>query len=107
VETESGYVCYHSVQNLSSSCLLLVSKNIKIRIHKTVILPVILHGCETWSLILEEENRLRVSENRGLRRIFGLKRDELMGGCRKLHNGELHNLYSSPSVIRLIKSRMM
>jgi hypothetical protein len=73
----SGNVCYHSVQNLLSSRLR--SKNLKIRIYKTIILPVILYGCETWSLTLREEHRLRVFENRVLRRIFGPKRDEVMG----------------------------
>jgi hypothetical protein len=74
------------VQNLLSSRLL--SKNIKIRINKIIILPVVLYGCETWSLTLREEHRLRV-ENRVLRRIFGPKRDELTGDWRKLHNEEL------------------
>jgi hypothetical protein len=68
-----------------------VSKNIKIRIYKTIILPVFLYGCETWSLSLREEHRLRVFENRVLRRIFEPKRDEMMGDWRKLHNEELHN----------------
>jgi hypothetical protein len=84
-----------------------LSKNVKIRIYKTVILPVVLYGCETWSLILREESRLRVFENRVLRRIFGPKRGEVTGGWIKLHNEVHHNLYSSPSVIRMIKSRMM
>jgi hypothetical protein len=66
---------------------------------------VVLHGCEAWSLTLREEQRLRVFENRVLRRIFGPKRDEVRGGWGKLHNGELHNLYSSPSIIRMFKSR--
>jgi hypothetical protein len=65
---------------------------------------VVLYGCETWSLTLREEDRLRVFENRVLRRIFGLKRDEVTGGWKKLHNEELHNLHSSPSIIRM-KSR--
>jgi hypothetical protein len=68
---------------------------------------VVLYGCETWSLILREEHRLRVFENRVLRRIFGPKRDEVTGGWRKLHNEDLHNLYTSPSIIRMIKSRRM
>jgi hypothetical protein len=67
----------------------------------------ILYGCGTWSLTLREEHRLRVFENRVLRRIFGPKRDKVTGGWRKLHNEELHKLYSSPSVIRMIKSRRM
>jgi hypothetical protein len=71
-----------------------------------VILPLVLYGCETWSLTLREEHRLRVFENRVLRRIFGPKRDEVMGGRRKLHNEELLDLYSSPSIIRMMKSRM-
>jgi hypothetical protein len=102
----SGNACYHSVQNLLSSRLL--SKNLKIRIYKTIILPVILYGYETWSLILREEHRrLRVFENRVLRRIFGPKTDHVTGEWRKLHDKELHNLYSSPSIIRIIKSRRM
>jgi hypothetical protein len=68
---------------------------------------VVLYGCETWSLTLREEHRLRVSEYRVLRRIFGLKRDEVTGGWRKLHNEEPRDWYSSPSVIRIIKSRRM
>jgi hypothetical protein len=97
-----GNACYHSVQNLLSSRLL--SKNLKIRIYKTIILPVVLHVCETWSLTLKKEHRLRVFENRVLR-IFGPKRDEVKGEWRKLHNGELRDLYSSLSIIRMIKSR--
>jgi hypothetical protein len=76
-------------------------------IRGTIILPVVLYGCETWSLTLREEHRLRVFENRVLRRIFGHKRNEETGGWTKLHNEELHNLYSSPSIIRIIRSRKM
>jgi hypothetical protein len=101
----SGNACYHSVQSLLSSHLL--SKNLNIRIYKTIILPVVLYGCETWSLTLREEHRLRMFENRVLRRIFGRKRDEVTEELRKLHNKELHDLYSSPSIIRIIKSRRM
>jgi hypothetical protein len=72
-----------------------------------LILPVVLYGFETWCLTLREGHRLRVFENRVLRRICGPKRDEVMGGWRKLHNEELHNLYYSPSIIRMIKSRRM
>jgi hypothetical protein len=86
-----------------SSCLL--SRNVKVKIYKTIILPVVLYGCETWSLTLREEHRLRVFENRVLRRIFGPKRDEVTGKWRMLHNEELHILYSSPNIIRHIKSR--
>jgi hypothetical protein len=85
----------------------LLSSNVKVKIYKTIILPVVLYGCETWSLTLREENRLRVFENRVLRRIFGPKRDEVTGEWRKLHNEELHILYSSPNIIRQIKSRIM
>jgi hypothetical protein len=80
---------------------------VKIKIHKTIILPVVLYGCETWSLTLREEHRLRVFENSVLRRIFGPKRDEVTGGWRKLHNEDLHGLYSSPSIVRVIKTRRM
>jgi hypothetical protein len=68
---------------------------------------MILYGCKTWSLTLREENRLRVFENKVLTRIFGPKRIEVIGGWRKLHNQELRDLYSSPSIIRIIKSRRM
>jgi hypothetical protein len=80
---------------------------VKVRIYKTIILPVILYGCETWSLTVREEHKLRVFENMVLRRIFGAKRDEVTGGWRKPHNEELPDLYSSPSIIRIIKSRRM
>jgi hypothetical protein len=80
---------------------------VKIKIYKTIILPVVLYGCETLSLTLRKEHRLRVFENRVLRRIFGPKRDEVTCGWRKLHNEELHGLYSSPSIIRVIKARRM
>jgi hypothetical protein len=100
-----GNACCHSVQSLLSFCLL--SRKLKVNIYKTIILPVILYRCETLSLTLREEYRLRVFENRVLRRIFGPTRDEVTGEWRKLHNGELHSLYSSPDIIRQIKSRRM
>jgi hypothetical protein len=78
----------------------LLSRNVEVKIFKTIILPVVLYGCETWSLILREKHRLRVFENRILRRLFGPKRDEVTGEWRKLHNEELHILYSSPNIIR-------
>jgi hypothetical protein len=85
----SGNACYHSIQNLLSSRLL--SKNLQIRIYKTLILPVVLYGCETWSLTLREEHRLRLFENRFLRRMFGPKRDDVTGELRTLHNEELRD----------------
>jgi hypothetical protein len=93
------------VQNLLSSRLL--SKNLKIRIYRTIILPVVLYGRETWSLTLKEECRLKVFENRVLRRIFGPKRGKVMGEWRKLHNEELNGLYSLPNIVRVIKLRRM
>jgi hypothetical protein len=101
----SGNTCDLSVQSLLSSHLLF--RNVKLKTYKTIILPVVSYGCETWSLTLREEHGLRVFENRVLRRIFGPKRDEVTGEWRKLHNGELHILYSSPDIIRQIKSRRM
>ena len=79
----------------------------KDEIYRTLILPVVLYGCETWSLTLREEHRLRVFENRVLRRIFGPKRDGVTGEWRKLNNEELNSLYSSPNIVRVIKSRRM
>jgi hypothetical protein len=75
--------------------------------YKTIVLPVVLHWCETGSLTFREEYRLRVFENKVLSRIFGPKRDEVTGGLRKLHNEELHGLYCSPSIVRVIKARRM
>jgi hypothetical protein len=76
----------------------LISKNLKIKIYKTVILPIVLYGCETWSLTLREEHRLRVFENRVLRKIFGPKREE-DGSWGKLHNDDLHSLYSPRNIV--------
>jgi len=78
---------------------------LKVKIYRTIIMPVVLYGCEIWSLTLREERRLRVSEIRVLRRIFGPKRGEVRGEWRKLHNEELHDLYCSPYIVRMIKSR--
>jgi hypothetical protein len=101
----SGNAFYRSLQNFLSSSLL--SKTVKIKIYKIIILSVVLYGSETWSLTLTEEHRLRVFENRVLRRIFRPMTGEILGGWRKVRNEELHNAYSSPSIIRTIKSRKM
>ena len=76
-------------------------------IYRTIILPVVLYGCETWSLTLREERRLRVFENRMLRRVFGPKRVKVTGEWRKSHNEELSDLYSLPNIVRVVKSRRM
>ena len=91
---KAGNACYHSVQNLLSSSLL--SKNLKIKTHKTIILPVVLCGYETLSLTLRVERRLRVFENRVLRRLFGPKRDDVTGEWRNLYNEELNGPYPHP-----------
>ena len=91
---KSGNACYHLVQNILSSSLL--SKNLKIKIYRNIILRVILCGCGTWSLILREKRRLRVFENRGLGRIFGSEKDEVTGEWRKLQDEELNDLYFHP-----------
>jgi len=92
------------VFNVVSSFL---PKNLKIKIYRTIILPVVLYGCENWSLTLREERRLRVFGNRVLRRVFGPKRDDVPGEWRKLHNEELSDLYSLPNIVRVVKSRRM
>ena len=93
------------MQNLLSSRLL--SRKLKIKIYRTTILPVVLYECEAWSLTLREERKLRVFENMVLRRIFGPRRDEVTGEWRRLHNEELSDLYSTPNIVRVIKSRRM
>jgi hypothetical protein len=98
---KSGNACYHSVQNL------LLSKNVKIKIYRSLLLPLVFYGCETWSVTLREECGMRVFENMVLRRIFGPKRGEITGEWRRLHNGELYALYSTPNIIRVIKSRRL
>jgi len=89
------------VQNLFSSRLL--SKNLKIEIYRTIILPVALYGCETWLLMLWEERKLRVFDKMVLRRIFVPRRDEVTGERGGLHNEELNDLYSSPNIMRVTK----
>src|SRR5215813_648463 len=98
----SMYVTTECVYNSS-----LLSKKLKIKIYRIIILPVVLYGCETWSLTLREERRLRVFENSVLRTVFGPKRDEVTGEWRKLHNEELSDLYSLPNIVRVVKSRRM
>jgi hypothetical protein len=83
----------------------LLSRNVKDKIYKTIILPVVLYGCGTWYVTLREEHRLKVFEDRVVSRIFGPKRDEVTGEWRKLHSEELHNLYSSPNIFRQSKVR--
>ena len=97
----SGNACYRSVQNNLSSRLL--SKNLKIKLYGTIILPVVLYGCETCSLILRAERKLRVFENMVLWGIFGPRRNEVTGEWRRLHNEELNDLYSSPNIVWVIK----
>jgi hypothetical protein len=102
---KSGNAFYHLVENPLSRSMLY--KNLKIKIYRTIILPVVLYECETWSLTLREYCRLRVFEHRVLKRIFGPKRNEVTGEWGKLHSEELNDLYSSPNIVRVIKSRRM
>ena len=89
------------MQNLLSSWLL--PKNLKIKIHRTIILPIVLYGCEIWLLTLREERKLRLFENMVLRRIFGPRRDDVTGEWRRLHKEEVNDLYSSPNIVRVVK----
>jgi hypothetical protein len=75
------------------------------KIYRTIILPIVLYGCKAWSLTLREERRLKMFENRVLRRLFGPKRDEVTWKWRKLHNEELNDAYSLPNIVRVVKSR--
>jgi len=97
---KSGNAFYYSVQKLLLSSLLF--RNINIKIYRTTIFHVVLYEYETWSLILKEEHTLRMFENRFLRRIFGPKKDEVTGECRKLHTEKLNDMYCSPNIIRVI-----
>ena len=100
-----GNACYYSLEKILSSHLL--SKKLKVKSHTSIILPIVLYGCETWSLTLREEHRLRVFENKVLRKIFGAKKNENTGEWRRLHDAELYALYSSPNIIRNLKSRRL
>jgi len=102
---KSGNACYHSVQTLLYSSFL--SKNLNIKIFRTIILFVVLNGCETWSLTLQEGRKQRLFENMVLKNILGPRKDEVTGELRRLYKVELNALYSSPNIVRVIKSRRM
>ena len=104
IETSSVFAELHKRIFCLPGCY---PKNLKIKIYRIKILYVVLYGCETWSLTLLEERKLRVFENRVLRRIFGTRRDEVTGEWRRFHNEELNDLYSTPNIVRVIKSRRM
>ena len=97
--------CYYSLEKMLSSHL--ISKKFKVNTYKTIILPVVLYGCETWSLTLRQDQRLRVFKHKVLRKLFGSKSNKIIGKWRKLHNAELHALYSSSNIIRNLKSRWL
>jgi hypothetical protein len=86
---------------------IILLQKFKAKIYRTIILPVVLYGCETWLLTVREERRLRMFENRLLKRVFGPKRDEVTGEWSKIHNEELNDLYSLPNIVRVVKSRRM
>ena len=104
-----GNACYYSLEKILSARLL--SKKIRVKTYKTVILfrvlSIVLYSCKTWSLTLREEYRLRVFKNKALRKIFRAKKDDITREWRKLHNAELHALYSSPNIIKSLKSRRL
>ena len=100
-----GNACYYSLEKILSSHLL--SKKLKVNTYKTIILAIVLYDCETWSIILREEHRLRMFENKVLRMIFGAKRDGNTGEWRQLYNAELYAFYSSPNIIRDLKWRRL
>ena len=100
-----GHACYYSLEKIWSSRLL--CKKLKVNTYKTIILLVLLYGCQTWSLTLREVHRLRVFENKVFRKIFGAKRDEITGEWRKLHNAKLYALYFSSNIIWNFKSRRL
>ena len=100
-----GNACYYLLEKILSSRLL--SKKLKVKTYKTIILPIVLYGFETLSLTLREEHRLRVFDNKVFRKIFRAKKGEITGEWRKLHNTELHALYSLPNIIRSLKSRRL
>jgi len=102
--SKSGNACYHSVKNILSSSL--PSKNLKTEIYGTIIFPIISYGCETWSLTLREECRLRVSENRVLRSVFGPKRNEETEECRKLHTEDFVHFIQYCSGDKIEKNEM-
>ena len=98
----------HGQQNIKQLVYIIYIHKFKDQdIYRTIILPVVLYGCETWSLTLREERKLRVFENMVLRRIFGPRRDEVRGEWKRLHNEELNDLYSSPNIVQVIKLRRM
>jgi len=102
--TVPSFICV-LLKNAASNSGYLLSKNINTKIYSTIILPVVLYGCDTWSLISREEHSLKVFEYIVLRKMFGSMRDEVIRETSRLHNEEFYNLYSLPNIIRLIKSR--